>query len=81
MLLWYKLYSTTLKDLRFVINLYDMCIANAEINGSQCTICWYVDNNKISHKKEKVINKIIASIEKKFGKMSVTKGEEHDFWE
>ena len=50
LLLWYDLYANTLKDMGFEINSYDKCIANKMINGNQCTIGWYVDNNKISHK-------------------------------
>ena len=63
----------------FELNPYDLCVANAEIEGSQCTICWYVDDNKINHKKEKVVDKIIEKIEKKFGKMTTTKGEDLEF--
>jgi hypothetical protein len=37
-LLWYNLYATTLKDMGFVINSYDKCVANKIINGKQCTI-------------------------------------------
>ena len=78
-LLWYELYSTTLKDMGYKLNPYDLCVANAEIEGSQCTICWYVDDNKISHKNPEVVSMVIKKIEAKFGKMSQTRGEEHDF--
>ena len=47
-LLWYELYSSTLTDMGFELNPYDLCVANAELEGKQCTICWYVDDNKIS---------------------------------
>ena len=57
-LLWYNLFSTTLKDLGFEINPYDKCIANMKINGKQCTIAWYVDDNKIFHVDSKVVTKI-----------------------
>ena len=67
-LLWYELYSTTLVDMGFTINPYDLCVANAEIEGSQCTICWYVDDNKISHVKSTVVDQVIAQIEKKLEK-------------
>ena len=30
----------------FVINPYDICVANEVIAGSQCTIEWQVDDNK-----------------------------------
>ena len=39
---WYKI--------GFVLNPYDKCIANKTINGSQCTIVFYVDDNKISQR-------------------------------
>ena len=33
-LLWYNLYTNTLKDISFEINLYDKCIANKMIDGN-----------------------------------------------
>ena len=78
-LLWYELYSTTLKDMGFVLNPYDLCVANSTINGKQCTIVWYVDDNKISHVDPKVVDDIISKLESKFGKMSQTRGSQHDF--
>ena len=78
-LLWYELYSSTLLEMGFVINPYDLCVANANLEGHQCTICWYVDDNKISHKDPKVIERVIKRIEEKFGTMSKTMEEEHDF--
>ena len=56
---WYEMYSTKLQGMGFKINPYDQCVANADINGSQCTIVWYVDDNKISHKDPKVVDDII----------------------
>jgi hypothetical protein len=78
-LLWYELYSNTLKDMGFELNPYDLCVANANIDGKQCTILWYVDDNKISHADPKVVDKVIKKIESKFGKMSQTRGDKHDF--
>ena len=72
-LLWYNLFTALLKDRGFVLNPYDPCIANATINGKQCTIGWYVDDNKISHVDSKVVDEIIALIESHFGKMTVTR--------
>jgi len=46
-LLWNKLYSTTLKDMDFVLNPYDLYVANADIDGTQCTIVWYIDDKKL----------------------------------
>ena len=78
-LLWYEHYSTTLEGMGFTLNPYDMCVANATIDGKQCTICWYVDDNKISHASLKVVEKVIRQIEAKFGTMSKTFGDDHDF--
>jgi len=78
-LLWYKLFSTTLKGMGFVLNPYDPCVDNKMINGKQCIIINYVDDNKISHVNANVVTQIIESIEKHFGKMTVTIGKKHTF--
>jgi hypothetical protein len=78
-LLWYDLYSTTLKDMGFEINPYDRCTANKDIDGKQCTMCWYVDDNKISHVDDKVNDMIVDKVEKKFGKLAGSKGKKHTF--
>ena len=44
----------------FEINPYDKCISNKIINGNQCTIGWYVDGNKISHKEVKVFDDMLT---------------------
>jgi hypothetical protein len=67
-LLWYKLFTEKLQDYGFVLNPYDPCAANCDINGKQCTIVWYVDDNKISHVDPKVVSDVIEYIESKFGK-------------
>jgi hypothetical protein len=44
-LLWYKTYTNVLKGIDFVLNQADPCVANKDIDGKQCTITWYVDDN------------------------------------
>jgi hypothetical protein len=78
-LLWYELFAGTLKEMGFELNPYNPCVANKMIEGSQCTIAWYVDDNKISHVKARVVTDIINKIEEKFGKMTVTRGKRHVF--
>ena len=78
-LLWYELFTTTLKDMGFELNPYDECVANKMINGKQCTIAWHVDDNKISHVDKDVVSEVIKCIEEKFGKMTVTRGDNHVF--
>ena len=78
-LLWYELFSGTLQKMGFKINPYDRCVANKEIQGSQCTIVWYVDDAKVSHMKREVVSEVIGDIEKEFGKMDITYGNVHDY--
>ena len=78
-LLWYNLYVSTLKDMGFVINPYDRCVANTVIDGSQCTILWYVDDNKLSHMSENVVTSIVGRIKKHFGDLVISRGKEHTF--
>ena len=76
---WYELYSETLHKEGFEINPYDRCVANKVINGKQCTIVWYVDDNKVSHVDPVVVTKIIDLMKKHFGDLTVTRGKEHRF--
>jgi hypothetical protein len=78
-LLWYKLLQGTLKTMGFTINPYDPCVAHCMIDGSQCTIAWYVDDTKISHVNPDVVTRVIETLEGNFGKMTVTRGREHVF--
>ena len=63
----------------FELNPYDECVANKMINDKQCTIAWHVDDNKISHVDKNMVLKVIKCIEAKFGKMTVTRGDNHVF--
>lgn len=78
-MLWYKLLTGTLRKDGFELNLYNACIANKMEDGKQCTIAWYVDNNKILHVDMNVVTSVINKIEERFGKMTVTRGKEHVF--
>ena len=78
-LLWYNLYSKTLKDMGFIINPYDKCVANKMIHGKQCTIVWYVDDNKISHVEEEVVTGVLETLREHFGNITVSRGKEHNF--
>ena len=78
-LLWYELFATTLIDMGFEINDYDPCVANKIVNDKQCTITWYVDDLKVSHVDQGVVDEIVQKINDKFGGLSVTKGKHHTY--
>jgi hypothetical protein len=44
----------------FERNLFDYCVVNKVLNGSQCTIVWYVDDLKISHLNENVVSEMMV---------------------
>ena len=62
----YNLYSSTLQKMGFTLNPYDLCVANKMINGSQCTVVFYVDDNKISLKDPKVVKSVIRELKEFF---------------
>ena len=81
LLFWEKLWGT-LEGWGFELNPYDACTVNKMIDGNQCTIVWHVDDLKISHKDPKVVDKVLAMLNKEFGKeapLTVTRGLIHDY--
>ena len=63
----------------FETNPYDRCVANKTINGKQCTIIWYVEDNKISHEDPMVVSNVIKLVKEHFGELTVTRGNKHRF--
>ena len=76
---WYELFSETLVKEGWEINPYDKCVANKIINGKQCTIVWYVDDNKISHEDPNVVTEVIELMKSHFGDLTVTRGNKYRF--
>ena len=77
--LWYDLFISVLKDMGFVLNPYDMCVANKTINGKQCNVAWYVDDNNISHVEQEVVDDIVTKIGKRSPGLTISTGTEHTF--
>jgi len=44
------------------LNPYDPCVANSQVKGKQCTVAWYVDDNKISHVDATVVTDVIEKL-------------------
>ena len=76
---WYQNFKTKLVNMGFVLNKYDLCVANKSVNSKQCIVCWYVDDANISHVDESVIGDVITQLEDVFGKMVVIRGHKHTF--
>ena len=53
----------------FKINPYDPCVANNMIGGKQLTVCWHVDNLKISCVDANEVTKVIQWLESEYGEM------------
>ena len=69
-LLFWKLLSDTLQEWGFKINAYDQCGANKNIEGKKCTVLWHVDDLKISHISQHVVEDILRKLTEKFGQDS-----------
>jgi hypothetical protein len=86
-LLYYEKFTDSLKEHRYKMNPYDACVWNKMIEGKQCTICFHVDDCKISHVSEKVVNQTIEWLRKDYenifedssGKMKVSRGNIHKY--
>jgi hypothetical protein len=58
-LLYYKKFVKSLKLNGFRLNPCDPCVANKQVKGEQSTVCFHVDDCKISHLISKVVDKTI----------------------
>ena len=76
---WYELFTGTLCGMGFKLNPYNRCVANKMIEGSQCTVGWYVDDNKVLHINNEVNSMAVQAIKEKFGKLARTTGNKHTF--
>ena len=64
------------------MNNYDSCVVNKVVQGSQLTVVWHVDDLKVSHKSQDVVDEFICDMEHEFGKespLSVSKGKQHNY--
>ena len=81
-LFWENLSKYLTEELGFTINPYDSCVANKTINGSQCTVLWHVDDLKLSHKSQAVLDDLIDQLNQKYGQetpVTVQKGKIHEY--
>jgi len=80
-LLYYRKFTSSLKERGFEMNPYDPCVWNKTIRGKQLTICFHVDDCKISHVNVRVVDYTIDWLRKEYesiftdgsGKMKVAR--------
>jgi hypothetical protein len=78
-LLFYKKLLTDLIAQGFTVNPYDPCVVTKTINGKQMTICWHVDDLKVSHQDHKEVTKIEEWLRSIYGNVSVSRGKKHTY--
>jgi hypothetical protein len=86
-LLYYRKFVKSLTDINFIINPYDPCVANKIIEGEKMTICFHVDDCKLSHCKNTVMDRIIGYLRREYesifedgsGAMRVSRGKIHKY--
>lgn len=81
LLFWQKL-SAKLQEWGYKTNPYDWCVVNKEINGKQCIVLWHVDDLKVSHINDPVLEEQIKLIEGEFAKeapLTIRRGNIHDY--
>ena len=78
-LLFYRKLVRELEAYGFTIDPYDPCVANMDINGSQMTVGWHVDDLKVSHKKAIEITKLAMYLNDIYPGLKVNRGKIHDY--
>ena len=86
-LLYYKKFVKSLKSKGFKLNPYDPCVANKQVDGEQLTVCFHVDDCKISHISSKVVSNTIDWLRSDYenvfedgsGLMKVHRGKTHKY--
>ena len=86
-LLYYKKFVKSLKSKGFKLNPYDPCVANKQVKGEQLTVCFHVDDCKISHVSPKVVDETIEWLRSEYenifedgsGQMKVHRGKTHKY--
>ena len=64
----------------FNINPYYPCGANKMVKGHQMTICWHVDDLKVSHKYQNDVTVLAENLADPYGpKTTVSRGKVHEY--
>jgi len=88
-ILYYWQFKASLESIGFEFHPYDPCVVNKMVEGKQWTICFNVDDCKISHAYSRVVDQMIEWLRKHYetvwedgtGKMNVSQGKIHKYLE
>jgi hypothetical protein len=82
-ILFYQKLSQQLVEWGYESNYYDRCTFNKMVDGNQITIQFHVDDLKISHVKQSVIDQVLIDLNNEFGTskkpLAATTGDVHDY--
>ena len=81
LIFWHK-FTKQLTEWGFTMNLYDWCVANKLVQGSQLTITWHVNDLKISHVDKEVLEDLLKQLDGAFGQngpLTIHRGKQHDY--
>jgi hypothetical protein len=79
-LLFYKKLVADLESDGFVLNPYDPCVAKKVVDGKQMTVCWHVDDLKVSHCNPDQVTIFREWLSKKYGVAVAThQGKVHNY--
>ncbi len=86
-LLYYRKFTKNLTSVGFEINPYDPCVVNKMVDGTQMTICLYVDDCKLSPCSSRANNNMIDWLWQEYesifedgsGQMTVSTGRVHKY--
>ena len=86
-LLYYKKFVKSLTKHELKLNPYDGCVANKTVKGKQMTVCFHVDDCKLSHELPEVVGETIDWLRKEYenffedgsGAMKANQGKVHKY--
>ena len=68
--LWYENLSSTLKDLGYERNKYELCVHNKVSNGTQCTVAVHVDDLIITSASQCMIDGLCDGLKARYGEIT-----------
>ena len=81
-LLAYRKLGKLFKSWGLIMNPYDPCVWNKDVNGEQLTIMFHIDDLLLAHVQESVITEFIRKLDREYAThdpLTVTRGLLHEY--